>query len=203
MMSSSVKGAKTFEASIIDEITEELREDAETYVLQKCKSRYKEVVNMGYFKVEKGLEKDSKIPEKDKMTDFQIADEHVWKRERLVVMGAILYPLDNRNHSTMISIVDENGVVLEHKEFLHLLPPMRRRVDPNTGQPPVPKPGEADEQANHLNDKKKISDLITNHKVDLVVVSADCLEAKKLKSMFSELAGGEFVQNDDNDQIQE
>jgi dipeptidase len=71
MMSSSVKGAKTFEASIIDEIIEELKEDAETFVLQKCKSRYKEVVNMGYFKVEKGLEKgEGKPQEKDKMTDF-------------------------------------------------------------------------------------------------------------------------------------
>lgn len=126
MMSSSVKGAKTFEASIIDEIIEELKEDAETFVLQKCKSRYKEIVNMGYFKVEKGLEKgEGKPQEKDKMTDFQIADEHVWKRERLVVMGAILYPLDSKNFSTMISIVDEDGVVQEHKEFYHLLPPMR------------------------------------------------------------------------------
>jgi hypothetical protein len=40
-------------------------------------------------------------------------------------MGAILYPLDSKNFSTMISIVDEDGVVQEHKEFYHLLPPMR------------------------------------------------------------------------------
>jgi aspartyl/asparaginyl-tRNA synthetase len=110
MMSSSVKGAKTFEQSIVEEIIEEMREDAETHVLSQCKKKYKDIVSMSYFKIEKGLEKEGfKGNFNNNQDDFQLADEKVWKRDKIVVMGAILYPLDSKNFQTMIAIVGEDG----------------------------------------------------------------------------------------------
>jgi hypothetical protein len=108
MMSSSIKGAKTFEQSIIEEIVEEMREDAETHVLSQCKNKYKDIVSMSYFKIEKGIEKEG-FKENDNQDDFQLADEKVWKKDKIVVMGAILYPLDSKNFQTMIAIVGEDG----------------------------------------------------------------------------------------------
>lgn len=44
---------------------------------------------MSYFKIEKGLEKEGFKDNQD--------EEQVWKRDKIVVMGAILYPLDSKN----------------------------------------------------------------------------------------------------------
>lgn len=55
-------------------------------------------------------------------------DEKIPQRERLTVMGAVMYPIDNRNYSTTIAIVDEFGELVEHKDFLHIIPPRRPKM---------------------------------------------------------------------------
>lgn len=46
------KGQKPFVQSIIQEVKEELREDAESHVISLCKEKYSELIDMGYFKLE-------------------------------------------------------------------------------------------------------------------------------------------------------
>ena len=77
---------------------------------------------MSYFKIEKGIEKEG-FKEHDNQENFELADEKVWKRDKIVVMGAILYPLDSKNFQTMIAIVGEDGEVKDTKEFYYLIPP--------------------------------------------------------------------------------
>lgn len=58
MMSSSAKGAqqRTFVASILDEIRDELKEDAEANVIGECKAKYTKLIKMGYFRIDDGHE---------------------------------------------------------------------------------------------------------------------------------------------------
>jgi hypothetical protein len=50
------------------------------------------------------------------------------------------------------------------------------------------RPGEEDEMKRHDEDKKKFQEILREHQVDLIVVSSDCLEAKRLKKALSEFA---------------
>jgi hypothetical protein len=52
----------------------------------------------------------------------------------------------------------------------------------------MPRPGELEEKKKHIDDKKRFQDVIRKHQVDLIVVAADCLEAKKLKKTLDEFA---------------
>lgn len=50
------------------------------------------------------------------------------------------------------------------------------------------RPGEEDEQKKHDSDKKSFQEILIDQKVDLIVVSADCLEAKRLRKALLEFA---------------
>lgn len=52
-------------------------------------------------------------------------DEIIPQRERLVVMGAVFHPIDNKNYSTTIAVLDKYGELVAHKNFLFLIPPRR------------------------------------------------------------------------------
>lgn len=103
MLSNSSKAInkRSFVESIVEEIKEELREDAETFVINKCKEKYTSLIQMGYFKI--GGDGFQPNPNDngqraDIVQDVHlIEDEFIPQRERLCVMGAILYPLDNKN----------------------------------------------------------------------------------------------------------
>jgi hypothetical protein len=50
------------------------------------------------------------------------------------------------------------------------------------------RPGEEDEQKKHDEDKRQFQEILKDQSVDLIVVSADCLEAKRLKKALCEFA---------------
>lgn len=50
------------------------------------------------------------------------------------------------------------------------------------------RPGEIEEQENHDKNRNQLLEILREHQVDLIVVSADCLEARRLKKVLSEIA---------------
>lgn len=50
------------------------------------------------------------------------------------------------------------------------------------------RPGEEEENAKHLDTMRQVQDLLNEHEVDLIVVCADSLEARKLKKSLLEAA---------------
>jgi hypothetical protein len=53
---------------------------------------------------------------------------------------------------------------------------------------PPARPGEAEEENKHKADKERFKNVLRDFSVDLIVVCADCLEAKKLKKTLEEFA---------------
>lgn len=49
------KGQKSFLSSIKEEIKDELKEDAETFILGQCGEKYRQIIEAGYFKTEKQM----------------------------------------------------------------------------------------------------------------------------------------------------
>ena len=64
MLSGSKYGppGKSFLTSIIDEVIQELKEDAENFVVDECSKKYQDLIEMGYFKIERKNPNDEKIP---------------------------------------------------------------------------------------------------------------------------------------------
>jgi len=72
----------------------ELKEDAENFIIYECSKKYQDLVEMGYFKIDRKVNSSSdKIPQ----------------RVRLNVMGAYMTPIDARNYSATLVIVDQHG----------------------------------------------------------------------------------------------
>lgn len=84
------KGSKSFLVSIIEEVKNELKENAEKFVIDQCSSKYSEMMSTGYFKINDEIKKVVKH-------NRAIEEDIIPQRERLNVLGAIMYPLDNRN----------------------------------------------------------------------------------------------------------
>jgi soluble P-type ATPase len=62
------------------------------------------------------------------------------------------------------------------------------------------RPGEEEEKKKHEEDKRNFQEMLREHQVDLIVVSADCLEAKKLKNALLHFANLNYDRlNDGND----
>jgi hypothetical protein len=78
-------------------------------------------------------------------------------------MGAIMHPIDTRNFLTTIAVVDQYGELVAHKDFLHLLPPRKKR-EPRDGQPMPPmRHGEEEELKKHEEAKKTFQELLRDH----------------------------------------
>jgi hypothetical protein len=73
-------------------------------------------------------------------------------------MGAIMHLIDNRNYSVTLAVVDINGELVAHKDFLYLMPPRRRGN--RDGQPPIMRPGEEDEIRKHDDDRRGFQDIL-------------------------------------------
>lgn len=129
------QGTKPFLSQIFAEIKEELRETAETHVIQDCSRKYSDLISMGFFKI---FNNDNNMGYKERDNDDKIP-----QRERISVMGAILSNIDGRSFKTTIAVVDKYGELQAHNEFLHILPPRKSR--PRDGGPPVLRPGEEEE----------------------------------------------------------
>jgi hypothetical protein len=64
---------------------------------------------------------------------------------------------------------------------------------------------ETEEEKEHKKDKEKLVDIIRQHSVDLIVVAANSLEARRLKDELIQLASAaknERVNSDENDRRQ-
>ena len=72
-------------------------------------------------------------------------------------------------------------------DFYHIIPPRKPKRDIN-GNVAQLRPGEAEELVKHNEDKKRFQALLRDHSVDLIVVCADCLEAKRLKKVLGDFA---------------
>ena len=53
---------------------------------------------------------------------------------------------------------------------------------------PQARPGEAEEENKHKLDKMRFKNILKEYSVDLIVVCADCLEARKLKKNLEDFA---------------
>lgn len=108
-------------------------------------------------------------------------------------MGAVHHQIDNRNFMTTIAVVDQFGEVLEHKDFLNIIPPrsVKTRDGDNFEQKDRLRPGEIADMQRHEADKQSFQTIISNHNVDLIVVCADSLESKKLKKALSEFVSSQ------------
>jgi len=84
-------------------------------------------------------------------------------------------------------VVDQHGELKEHHTFYHLIPPRTRRPN-RDGTMPQARPGEAEEENKHKLDKMRFKNILKEYSVDLIVVCADCLEARKLKKNLEDFA---------------
>jgi transcription elongation factor SPT6 len=94
------RGQKSFLLSIVDEIKQELTEDAEKFVLRQSAEKYKALIQTGFFTL------DNQRQNQDNDRRRPIEEDIIKQRERLTVMGAIMHPIDNRNFVTTIAVVD-------------------------------------------------------------------------------------------------
>jgi len=96
MLSGSLQGppGKSLFESIIDEVKSELKEDAENFVVQECSKKYQDLIQMGYFKIER---------------QSSAQKEKIPQRVRLSVMGAYMVPIDARTYSATLVVVDQFG----------------------------------------------------------------------------------------------
>jgi len=141
------RNQKSFLVSILEEVRNELKEDAEKFVLSECSEKYQTLLEMGYFRSSETTE--SRVQDPRRAVD----EDYIQQRERLNVMGAIMHPIDARNYLTTIAVVDQYGELVAHKDFLYILPP-RKKLPPRDGQPDVVRPGEEEEKKKHEEDRR-------------------------------------------------
>ena len=130
-------------------------------------------------------------------------DDIIPQRERLTVMGAILHPIDNRNYMATVAIVDKFGDLQCHKDFLHLVKPRTRKAkNDGTGQQMRQQTLDESELKKHEEAKMQLREILSKYRVDLIVVCADSLEARRLKQSLSENAKYNLDYSDNQDEDQ-
>lgn len=115
---------------IIKEVREEIKDEAESYVIARCKETYKNLLMTGPFTT-----REMGIPDDIVMND----EEHTGKkhkkqetelikdRDRVSVMGALMHQIDANNHIVTIAVVDKYGELVAHIDLMRLLPPRKRK----------------------------------------------------------------------------
>ena len=158
---------------------------------------------MGYFKKRDddyqrgGLEPQVGY-DRARQDNFGEEDDFIWQRERLCVMSAILNPIDDRNYKTTIAVVNKDGELKLTKDFFHMLPPRQFKRSPEEANQKMA-PGSIVnlQEEEHEKNCAHMREVLLDHQVDLIVVAADCLEARKLKKVLSELYRSRKDGNDD------
>lgn len=177
---------------LIAELRDEIKEEAETFVIAKCKDTYRRLLLTGPFTTKDSM-REGYQEEETKRSGWRQDNEIVKDRERNVVMGAIMHQIDANNYVVTVAIVDKYGELVQTRDFMRLLPPRKRRDMAGRGgedQPmdgrPLPK---TDEETQHEKDKKKLIELLEEYSVDLITVAANCLDARNLKRCLESIAG--------------
>lgn len=128
-------------------------------------------------------------------------------------MGVILHQVDNNTLIVTAAVVDKYGELVAHKDFMHLMPP--RKISEKTKEKmnneedrerlKKMKMTEKDEMDEHQRDLDKMKQLIFKYQVDLIVVAANKLDAKRIHDTLKELAGKikAFGLGDEDNQMQD
>lgn len=119
-----------------------------------------------------------------------------------------MHQIDANNYIVTVAVVDKFGDLIAHKDFMRLLPPRQKKKPQQSGpQQDVQMQGdqrlpETEEEKEHKKDKEKLVEIIRQHSVDLIVVAANSLEARRLKEeliSLATIAKTERSNADDND----
>ena len=116
---------------LFKEIREEIKEEAESYVIAKCKESYRHLLKTGPFstKADRSGGEDAYMQsaEESKKPVKKHDNDIIKDRERNVVMGAILHQIDANNQVVTVAVVDKYGELIQTRDFMRLLPPRRRQ----------------------------------------------------------------------------
>jgi len=114
---------KILEPEIIKEVRDEIREEAESFVVNKCKHLYREMLMTGPFQTTAVESLTVRQPEQKRKGKGGFEGEIIKDRERLCVMGALMHQIDANNYIVTIAVVDRFGDLVAHKDFIRMLPP--------------------------------------------------------------------------------
>ena len=74
-------------------------------------------------------------------------------------MGAYMTPIDARNYSVTLVLVDQFGELQAQKEFSHIIPPREARSLPNGERAPM-RPQEREELEKHMYERGEFLTLL-------------------------------------------
>ena len=102
---------------LIKEIRQEIKEEAEVFVIAKCKEAYKRLLMTGPFTTKEGglgeNGADHHMEERKRGATIEMTDNDIIKdRERNRVMGAIMHQIDANNYVVTVAFVDQYGELL-------------------------------------------------------------------------------------------
>ena len=106
------------------------------------------------------------------------ANDNVEKKRKATMVSVVI----DQNSSGKIGFVysDENGELVDHLILKFYAIPYAERQNPQI-------------QASFQKDKEEFDKFMTKHKPDVVVISANCLEAKRIKQMIAEYKDTELT----------
>jgi len=101
--------------------------------------------------------------------------------------------VDNNSHLVTVAVVDRFGELVIHKDFLHLMPPRSRVKQQMNNEEDKErlkklKQTEMEEMSDHVKDVDNLKLIIQQNQVDLIVVGANKLEARKIFEKVKEIA---------------
>ena len=168
---------KIFLQSIIKQflidIKNELKEKAETFVINKCAEKFYELLMSGPYKVVGDNEQ--------KNEDEEISDKK-FKNDELPKVMSFVY--DPNEQCTYCVVLNENGECIDEKIFTtSFQKPMRhkRQNDENNKE---------DEQLNNVKKDEEICrQLIIKHVPNLIIIGANDLKNRYIKDQLSSIAG--------------
>jgi transcriptional accessory protein Tex/SPT6 len=112
---------------IVKEIRDEIKEEAENFVITRCKEAYREMCLTGPFTTTDpnvGIRFNEDVGEKrGKKYDGDVIKD----RDRLNVAGAIMHQIDQNNFIVTVAFVNKYGDLVNQRDFKRLLPPRARR----------------------------------------------------------------------------
>lgn len=182
---------KLLTREVIAEMREEIKEEAEAFVIAKCKLAFRALLMTGPFTTRELGMGDDYARQSDDGPRRGLSHNIIKDRDRICVLGAIMHQIDANNYVVTVAVVDKYGELKATSDFMRLLPPRANKRAQQQAQDaamdgrPQPK---SDEEAQHEKDKANLVSLLEKFSVDLIVVAANCLEARNLKDCLKKIA---------------
>lgn len=199
---------------MVKEAREEISEAAENVVIKQAQDRYRKLLMTGPFECLSFLQAQQPPLEELKTTKKGKKGQHeedvVKERPRYNVMGVLLQQIDQNNFMVTVAVVDKFGELVAHKDLTHLMPPRKVAFKQGPGGQEMDEERKKkvqqsakEEMKEHEADKDKVAQLMLKHQVDLVVVGANKLDARKIKEVMKEVAEklkSQGLHDDDSDE---